>query len=79
MPVTKPIIIPRTVLLVEIDRRCAFAECDNRVAIGLTKSEALDYIGFECEHCKRWNDDTLTEKDVPDWWPEIHALNQLTH
>lgn len=76
---TKQIIIPREVLLVEIDRRCAFADCDTRVMIGLTKDEASDYVGFECHHCKRWNDDQLKQKDVPDWWQEIHALNRSTH
>lgn len=75
----KPIVIPREVLLVEIDRRCTFADCDRRVAIGLTKDEASDYLGFECEYCKRWNDDRLTQKDIPDWWDEIHTLNHVTH
>jgi len=72
----KPIIIPRDVLLVEIVRRCAFPDCDNRVAIGLTKTEASSYSGFECEHCKRWNDDELGPKDIPDWWDEIQTLKQ---
>lgn len=76
---TKQIIIPREVLLVEIERRCAFADCDTRVMIGLTKDEASDYVGFECQHCQRWNDDRLKQKDVPDWWQEIHALNRSTH
>ena len=58
MPIAKPIIIPREVLLVEIDRRCSFADCDNRVGIALTKEEAANYLGFECELCKRWNDET---------------------
>lgn len=76
---TKQIIVPREVLLVEIDRRCTFADCDTRAMIGLTKDEASDYIGFECQQCKRWNDDQLTRKDVPDWWDEIHTLNRSTH
>jgi hypothetical protein len=73
---TNPIIIPREVLLVEIDRRCSFPDCDSRMAIGLTKAEASDYAGFECEHCQRWNDDKLTPKDIPDWWDEINTLKQ---
>ncbi len=67
----KIVVVPRDVLLIEIDRHCFFAECNARVLIGLTKQEALDYYGFECPACKRWNDDHLMEKDVPDWWSEI--------
>lgn len=74
----EPIVIPRDVLLVEIDRRCSFADCDGRVAIGLTKGDATRHIGFECNHCKRWNDDKLTPKDIPDWWDEISILKQAT-
>jgi hypothetical protein len=76
MATSKPLIIPREVLLVEIDRRCSFADCDNRVGIGLTKQEAADYLGFECEHCKRWNDDKLSQRDIPDWWAEVHTFDQ---
>lgn len=72
----KPIIVPREVLLVEVDRRCSFADCDSRQGIGLTKAEAAEYRGFECEHCKRWNDDKLTQRDIPDWWNEVHTLDQ---
>lgn len=79
MPETRTIVIPRDILLVEIDRRCSFPDCDKRVLIGLTKNEAEDYAGFECEYCKRWNADTLTEKDVPDWWSEIQSLSSSTH
>lgn len=73
------IIIPREVLLVEIDRRCSFAECDTRVLIGLTKAEAFDYSGFECQGCQRWTTDTLAERDVPDWWHELKTLNGSTN
>jgi hypothetical protein len=76
MATSKPLIIPREVLLVEIDRRCSFPDCDNRVGIGLTKQEAADYLGFECEHCKRWNDDKLLQRDIPDWWAEVHTFDQ---
>lgn len=73
------IIIPREVLLVEIERRCAQADCNAKTRIGLTKEEARAYSGFECERCKQWNDDALTERDAPDWWEELtitdlHAL-----
>jgi hypothetical protein len=76
---SKVIVIPREVLLIEIDRRCTFPDCRNRVFIGLTKHEASNYNGFECENCQRWNEDHLAEKDVPDWWSEIQLVNQATH
>lgn len=70
------LIIPRKVLLVEIERRCQLPDCDARTRIGLTKDEARSFTGFECERCKGWNQDSLTERDVPDWWEEI-ALTDL--
>lgn len=65
------IYIPREVLLVEIERRCTDAQCKGRTRVGLTKEEARSYIGFECEKCKRFCDDALSESDVPDWWEEL--------
>jgi len=70
------IVIPRDILLLEIDRRCNFPDCANRVLIGLTKPDAINYRGFECEYCHRWNDNQLTQKDVPEWWDEIQMMNQ---
>lgn len=64
----------RSVLLFEIARRCNFADCNKRTFIGLIKEEALEYVGFECSICERWNDDSLTETDIPDWWSEVSAL-----
>jgi hypothetical protein len=72
------IVIERQVLLFEIERRCSFAECNQRVFLGLTRQEALDYLGFDCPLCERWNDDSLTKHDVPDWWDEI-VLTQKSH
>lgn len=63
--------IAREVLLVEIDRRCFFPDCNAKTLIGLTKQEACDYHGFECAACKRWIDDSLSDKDVPDEWNAI--------
>lgn len=63
--------IPREILLVEIDRRCFFPDCNARTLVALTKQEACEYRGFECRACKRWNDDNLTDKDVPDEWNAI--------
>lgn len=60
---------PRELLLVEVWRRCR--GCDGPARLGLTKAEARAYQGFECEHCESWNDDGLTEQDIPEWWEEL--------
>lgn len=65
------IIIPRELLLVEIERRCRATECNAKTRIGLTKDEARAFNGFECERCKEWNVDWLSERDVPEWWEEL--------
>lgn len=81
----KNIFIPREVLLVEIERRCALdSDCNARNRIGLTKEEARAYCGFTCERCERWNDDMLIERDVPEWWEELaitglSALREKQH
>jgi len=59
---------PRTVLLVEIERRCAFRDCNAKNQIGLTKQEAIEYRGFECSHCERWNEDRVKQSELPDSW-----------
>lgn len=79
MTAFKRIVIPRDVLLIEIDRHCCFPDCNARELIGLTKLEAKSYSGFTCTHCNRWNDDTLTEKDVSDWWDEIKRDRLSVH
>lgn len=65
------ITFPREVLLVEIERRCGIAGCGARTRVGVTKEEARAYTGFECERCEGWNEDVLTERDIPDWWEEL--------
>jgi hypothetical protein len=65
------IVIPRELLLVEIERRCPAADCNARTRVGLTKTDARLYCGFECERCNRFWDDLLTERDVPEWWEEL--------
>ncbi len=72
------LIIPRNVLLVEIERRCQLPDCQGKTRIGLTKEEARLYQGFECERCKGWNQDSLTERDVPDWWEELAITDLYT-
>ena len=57
---------PRDPLLVEIERRCLFPDCAARNLIGLTKSEAIEYRGFDCRQCERWNDDRLRQREIPD-------------
>jgi hypothetical protein len=73
------ITIERSVLLFEIERRCSFEQCNERNFIGLTKLAALEYNGFECGSCERWNPDCLKQTDIPEWWAEIQASkNPLT-
>jgi hypothetical protein len=61
----------RELLLAEIARRCR--ECDAQARVGLTKEEARTYDGFECARCEAWNEDALTESDIPEWWGELQA------
>lgn len=65
--------ISRTLLLVEITRRCFHADCNGATLIALTKDEAIEYRGFECARCGRWNEDKLTEHDIPECWREISS------
>ena len=61
---------PRDVLVVEITRRCVDDECRARNEISLTKVEAIEYRGFNCSECEIWNDDRLTQSEMPDSWNE---------
>jgi hypothetical protein len=63
--------IRRELLLTEIARRCR--GCDAPARLGLTKEEARDYAGFECEACELWNEDELRESDIPEWWEELRV------
>jgi hypothetical protein len=67
---------PREVLLVEIERRCQFPDCEARNLIGLTKAEAIEYRGFDCSKCERWNDDTVNPEALPESWVKELWLNQ---
>lgn len=62
---------PRELLLTEVARRCR--ACDAGARLGLTKEEARAYHGFECERCKEWNEDDLSERDIPEWWEELRV------
>ena len=55
----------RELLLAEIARRCR--ECDAPARLGLTREAARVYHGFECARCEAWNEDALTERDIPEW------------
>jgi len=72
------LVFPREVLLVEIERHCAETSCNARTRVGLTKEEARLYDGFECERCERWNEDGVTERDIPDWWEELTVTGLAT-
>ena len=66
---------PRDVLLIEIERYCSFPDCRARNHIGLTKVEAIEYRGFDCIKCQRWNPDTIGPDGVPESWADSMALN----
>lgn len=70
-----PLNFPREVLLIEIERYCLFRDCAARNHIGLTKAEAIEYRGFDCRKCQRWNDDTIGIDAVPDSWADAIPLN----
>ncbi|HEX8501462.1 MAG TPA: hypothetical protein VF659_12840 [Pyrinomonadaceae bacterium] len=72
---SKRIITPRAVLLVEVERWCGDHACNARTRLSLTKAEARAYTGFECGRCERWNDDALTERDIPEWWEELKVAS----
>jgi hypothetical protein len=36
----------------------------------LTKAEAIRYRGFHCSECERWNDDRLSQSELPASWHE---------
>jgi hypothetical protein len=62
---------PRELLLAEIARRCR--ACGAQARVGLTRQEARDYAGFECEACDGWNEDGLSERDIPEWWEGLRV------
>jgi hypothetical protein len=67
----KRIVTPRELLLVEVERWCGDHACNARTRLSLTKAEARAYTGFECARCERWNEDALSERDIPEWWEEL--------
>lgn len=71
----KRIVTPREVLLVEVERWCGDHACNARTRLSLTKAEARAYTGFECSRCERRNEDSLTERDIPEWWEEMKVAS----
>jgi hypothetical protein len=67
---------PRETLLVEIERYCSFPECRWHNLVGLTKSEAIEYRGFDCAKCERWNDDTVDPAELPESWSDEILLSR---
>lgn len=72
---TRRIVFPREVLLVEVERWCGDPLCNARTRLSLTKNEARAYTGFECGTCERWNDDALAERDISEWWEELKVTS----
>jgi hypothetical protein len=75
--VKSKVIFPRELLLVEVERWCGDHVCNARTRLSLTKAEARAYKGFECARCERWNEDALTERDIPEWWEELQVVSRL--
>lgn len=65
---------PREVLLIEIERYCSFPDCGARNRLGLTRAEAIEYGGFDCCKCERWNDDTIPRDALPESWADSMPL-----
>ena len=59
---------PQEVLLVEIERHCTFPDCEFRNRLSLTKAEAIEYRGFRCDKCDRWNADAVAREELPSSW-----------
>lgn len=72
---SKRIVTPRELLLVEVERWCGDHACNARTRLSLTKAEARVYTGFECSRCERWNEDALTERDIPEWWEGLKVAS----
>ena len=72
---TKRIVFPREVLLIEVERRCGEPLCGARTRVSLTKAQARAYTGFECGRCGRWYADALSERDIPEWWEELNVAS----
>ncbi len=68
-------VVPRELLLVEVERYCRDPSCGARNGVGLTKEEARVYTAFTCERCEREWEDALSERDIPEWWEELRVTS----
>lgn len=68
-------VVPRELLLVEVERYCPDPQCRARNGVGLTKEEARTYDSFTCARCEQKWDDALTERDLPEWWEELQITS----
>jgi hypothetical protein len=73
--IRRRVVVPRELLLVEVERYCRDPACGARNAIGLTKEEARVYDEFTCERCEQSWDDCLSERDIPEWWEELRITS----
>ena len=69
------VVVPRELLLVEVERYCPDPQCRARNGVGLTKEEARTYDAFTCARCEQKWDDALTERDIPEWWEELRITS----
>lgn len=72
---TRRIVFPREVLLIEVERWHRHPSCGARTRIALTKEDARSYTGFECARCEGWQSDALAERDIPEWWEELKVTS----
>jgi hypothetical protein len=40
----------------------------------LTKDEAIEYRGFDCSQCERWNQDVLDQSELPPSWAKSASI-----
>lgn len=73
--IRRRVVVPRELLLVEVERYCRDAACRARTGVGLTKEEARAYTEFTCERCERVWPDALEERDIPEWWEELRVAS----
>lgn len=73
--VRRRVVVPRELLLVEVERYCPDPQCRARNGVGLTKGEARTYDSFTCARCEQKWDDALTERDIPEWWEELQITS----
>ena len=73
--IRRRVVVPRELLLIEVERYCPDPQCRARNGVGLTKEEARTYDSFTCARCEQKWDDALAERDVPEWWEELRITS----